>query len=326
MIGTARRLEFGGQPGERLADRAAVTVVVNRTAGRGGDPGWEDTVAAILGRRLHPTFVHPADADDAARVALAHARAGAAAIAIAGGDGTIHRVVNAVAATGVPIALLPRGTANDLARELGVPTSVEAAACRMLEGHVRAVDLIEVNGRAIATVGGLGLPASCALAVHDLKQASPLARVALGALGTSVYPLVATGTVLLRAGRAHRLRVTMREPGGRRSIGERACHGLLVANQGTFGGHLALPTRSRNDDGVFELALLSPDGRARLLATLAALRLGRPVSRRAIRVWRAVEAAIECESPLPFFGDGEALDPARHHTLRIRPGGLRVVC
>jgi diacylglycerol kinase family enzyme len=326
MIGTARRLEFGVQPGERLADGAAVTVVVNRTAGRRAAPGWEDTVAAILGRRLHPTFVHPADADDAARVALAHARAGAAAIAIAGDDGTIHRAINSITATGIPIALLPRGTANDLARELGVPTSVEAAACRILDGHVRAIDFIEVNGRAVATVGGVGLPASCALAVHDLKQASPLARGALGALGTSVYPLVATGTVLLRAGRVQRLRVTMREPGGRRSVIERACHGLLVANQGTFGGRLALPTRSRNDDGVFELALLSPNGRARLLATLAALRLGRPVSRQAIRVWRAVEATIECERPAPFFGDGEGLDPAREYTLRIRPGGLRVVC
>ena len=326
MVGTARRLELGAQPGDRLADGAAVTVLVNRIAGRGGDPGWEDAVGAILGRRLHPTFVHPADGDDAARVALAHAHAGAAAVAIAGGDGTVHRVLNAIAATGTPIALLPRGTANDLARELGISASVEGAARRILDGHVRAVDLIEVNGRSIATVGGLALPASCALAVSDLKRASSLTRVALDVLGTSVYPLVAAGTVLLRAGDVQRLRMTMREPGGRRVVIEQSCHGLLVANQGSFGGHLALPTRSRNDDGVLELALLSPDGRARLLGTLAALRLGQPVSRRAVGVWRAVEATIECERPLPFFGDGEALDPAREYTVRIRPGALQVVC
>ncbi|HLY37116.1 MAG TPA: diacylglycerol kinase family protein [Candidatus Binatia bacterium] len=299
---------------------------MNRTAGRGSDPGWEDAVAAILGRRLHPTFVHPADGDDAARVALAHARAGAAAVVIAGGDGTVHRVVNAVAATGTPIALLPRGTANDLARALGIPTSVETAARRILDGYVRAVDLIEVDGRAVATVGGLGLPASCALAVRDLKQASPLARTALGALGTSVYPLVAAGTVVLRAGDVPRVRMTLREPGGRRLVVEQACHGLLVANQDTLGGGLVLPTRSRNDDGVLELALLSPNGRAHLLATLAALRLGRPVSRRAVGVWRAIEATLECERPLPFFGDGEPLDPARKYTVRVRPGALRVVC
>src|SRR6185369_8816109 len=170
MVGTAARLAASHPPRERLADGALVAIVVNRRAGRGRDAAWEDSVAAVLSQRLRPRFMHPAAGDDTARVALAAVRDGAGAVAVAGGDGTVHRVVNALAETGVPIALLPRGTANDLARELDVPAAPEAAARRILDGRIRAIDVIEVNGRAIATVGGFGLPAACACAVGRLKQ------------------------------------------------------------------------------------------------------------------------------------------------------------
>jgi len=320
MTETAARRETLVEPGDRLASGSAIAVIVNRTAGRSRDATWERDVF----RGFRPTFVHPANGEDTARLALAHARAGAAAIVVAGGDGTVNRVVNAVADSGVPIALLPCGTANDLARQLDIPTALEAAADRIAHGRVRTLDLVDVNGRAFATVGGLGLPASCALSVVGLKHG--VGRAVLASLGTAVYPLVAAGTVLLRPRDVQRVRVTIRRPGGRTVVVQRVSHGLLLANQGRFGGRLTLPTRSRNDDGIFEIAVLSADRRPRLLATLAALRLGLPISRRALGVWRAVEARIECERPLAFFGDGEAIACARRFRVRIRPGALRVVC
>jgi diacylglycerol kinase family enzyme len=300
-----------------------VTVVVNRLAGRFRDRRWEDDVLRVLGQRLRPTVVHPANGDDTARVALAHARAGAAAIAVAGGDGTVNRVVNALDGTDVPIAILPRGTANDLARELGIPTAPEAAAQRIVDGRLRVVDLIDVNDRTLATVGGLGLPASCALCATRLKERIPIARAALG---TSVYSVAAAATVLAGSNDVQRLRLVIRRPRGRTIVVERPSHGLLIANQRRFGGRLALPTASESDDGMFEVAFLPAGNRGRLLATLAALRFGRTVSRRALRVWRVVGASVECERPTAVFGDGDLLGLARRFTLRVRPGALRVVC
>ena len=141
----------------------------------------------------------------------------------------------------------------------------------------------------------------------------------------AVYPVVAAANVLLRARRLHRLRITYRRPDGRLRTVERESHGLFVANQRALGGGIGLPTRSDNSDGVFELALLSAESRASLLATLAAMRLGRPVSRWTLGVWRAVEARIECERPLAFFGDGDEIGLARSFTVRVLPRALRVL-
>src|SRR5439155_1160235 len=229
MNGTARRVEVDdlGQlaEGSRLATGARVAVIVNRGAGRLPDRAWEERAAAILARRLRPTFEHPVSGAETARLAAEHARAGVAAVVVAGGDGTINRVVNELAGTGVPIGILPRGTANDFAREVDLPLEIAAAARRVLEGGVRAIDVIDVNGRAFVTVGGLGLPAACALSVGRLKRAGGLALVALAALGPAVYPVVAAANVLLRARRLHRLRITYRRPDGRLRTVERESRG-----------------------------------------------------------------------------------------------------
>src|SRR5205823_7774173 len=92
------------------------------------DRAWEERAAAILARRLRPTFEHPVSGAETARLAAEHARAGVAAVVVAGGDGTINRVVNELAGTGVPIGILPRGTANDFAREVDLPLEIAAAA------------------------------------------------------------------------------------------------------------------------------------------------------------------------------------------------------
>ena len=87
------------------------------------------------------------------------AAAGGHTIIVAGGDGTVHHVVNALASVPSTIGILPSGTGNDFARALGLPLDVVAAAARLAQGRTRRVDLAEVNGRVFCTVGGTGLMA-----------------------------------------------------------------------------------------------------------------------------------------------------------------------
>ena len=132
---------------------------------------------------------------------------------VAGGDGTLNRVVRALGGLDVPIALLPLGTANDLAHALGIPQNVLGAAHRVVEGRLRRLDVIEVNGEPFVTVGGLGLAADAALAANRLRRSVRLRR-AIGALGRHVYPLAAAGAILFRPMR-HRIRLVYRDPHGR---------------------------------------------------------------------------------------------------------------
>jgi len=304
-----------------LPDGAPVVVLVNGAARSAGRTLWEPLVRKILGRRLDPQILFPETGDDMARAAWRSAHAGAHAIIVAGGDGSVNRVVRALEGLDVPIALLPLGTANDLAHALGIPANVLGAAHRVVEGRLRRLDVLEVNGAPFVTAGGLGLAADAALAANRLRRSARLRR-AIGALGTRVYPLAAAGTVLFRPTR-HRIRLAYRDPDGRTHALERACAALLVANQGSLGGGLALPTASRNDDGVFELCLVPAASRLRLLATLARLARGRADD---LPVVRAREARIACDRPLVFFGDGDELVRGRAFTLRVRPAALGVIC
>jgi diacylglycerol kinase (ATP) len=302
-----------------------LVVIVNRGA-RGADGApWMRIADTLRGHGLAPTFHFPRSPDEAAWIARHVARARPAAIVAAGGDGTINTVVNAVAGIGVPLAILPLGTANDLARELGVPLDAEAAVRRMADGVERRIDLLRVNGRSFCTVGGLGLPASCALGVERFRTPVRMMRRALGLLGARVYPLVAAATVLTRRG-PRRLRITYRDPAGNEQHLDTAAHGIFIANQRALGAGLVLPTGSTNADGVFELCLVRAVPRAHLLAALACLKLGRPTPLDVFTVCTATRAWIACDREEIFFGDGDHLVRGRHFDVRIRPRALRVLC
>lgn len=79
------------------------------------------------------------------------------AIVVAGGDGTVNAVADAVSGTDVVVGVLPLGTFNHFARDLGLPTDLEAAAAALVSAEVRSVDVAEVNGRAFVNNSVLGV-------------------------------------------------------------------------------------------------------------------------------------------------------------------------
>lgn len=103
-------------------------------------------------------------------------------LVLAGGDGTISHVAGHLAGAGVTLGLLPTGTANDLARTLGIPTDIAAACAVVAGGTVRAVDLGLAGGRAYLNVASVGLAAGVTEALTpELKRRA----------GTFAYPIAA---------------------------------------------------------------------------------------------------------------------------------------
>ncbi|MEH0829744.1 diacylglycerol/lipid kinase family protein, partial [Micromonospora sp. CPCC 205714] len=128
-----------------------VAVLANPTAGRGRH---RDLLAAVLqrlaagGRPVELLTAHdPDEAEAACRAAVA---GGAGALVTVGGDGTVHRAVQAVAGTAVPFGPIPAGTGNDFAVDTGFPADPLAAAdvvaAALREGRSRPVDLARMTG------------------------------------------------------------------------------------------------------------------------------------------------------------------------------------
>ena len=150
---------------DRLAPAQAkrLAVVINRDGGtvlRLGAEALETRLAAAFGAagaeaEMH--FVPGAEMSATLERALGRARAGELdGIVVGGGDGSVNGAANLLAGTGVPLGVLPLGTLNHFARDVGMPAEPEAAAQVIASSAPRAVDVAEVNGRVFTNNSLLG--------------------------------------------------------------------------------------------------------------------------------------------------------------------------
>ena len=163
-------------------------IIINPKAGN------ED--AAALMRKLGGAFAargasfdivkteHPGHATDIAREA---SQLGYERICVVGGDGTIAEAATALVGTQTPLAVIPRGTANQVALNLEIPRNFEAAVDTALNGTPTAIDLGNIDGRAFALVAGAGFDAAVmSAATRDLKERWGFGAYIYGALKSAL--------------------------------------------------------------------------------------------------------------------------------------------
>ena len=307
---------------------AAALVIANPHARRVRRDDWRKPAERALGRRYGIEIVSPRSADEAA--ALVHERMAAeqrpAVVIAAGGDGTVRLVAQELAGTGVPLGVIPLGTAKDFARANGIPDDIAGAIDRIVRRSTRAIDLLEVNGRPFVTAGGIGIGAHSALVVPWIKALHPLARMAADSLGSGVYRISAGANVLFRPGLTETVRLTWRVPGEATDQStEVRTQGVFIANQRTLGGGLALPVPADNADGALDVCVVHDVARVRLLSALTRLLRGSAIASNVFSAWRAVRVTIETEKRSAFFGCGDLMAEGTKFEVRVMPGALRVL-
>ncbi|MBC7954226.1 MAG: lipid kinase [Rhodospirillaceae bacterium] len=229
-------------------------------------------------------------------------------VIIGGGDGTLNAALEGLVACGLPLGLLPLGTANDLARTLGIPTDLTAAAQAIAGGRVARIDLGWVNGKHFVNVASLGLSVQITHALTGgLKRR-------WGRLGYGWAAI--TGW-----------RRTQPFPVRIRCDGKQASLWALqvaVGNGRHFGGGMVVAENASIDDAQLDVFALEPVGLWTYLALLPRLRKGRHGALDHVRTWRGSEILIQTVPPLPINTDGEitAMTPAR---FRVRPKALGVL-
>jgi diacylglycerol kinase (ATP) len=229
-------------------------------------------------------------------------------IVIGGGDGTISTALPELLALGKPLALLPLGTANDLARTLGLPQHPIAAAEVALGGREHRIDLGSVNGRPFVNVASVGVAASTIE-----TQSKALKR------RWRVFSYVITLWQALREARPFYLTV---EADGA-PVWSGAVYQASVGNGRFHGGGLAVSEDAVIDDGKFDLYLVAPGAAWQLFACLTHLKFGLPKPD-LLKQARAKRVMLRTTKPRAINVDGElaAATPAQ---FELRPKALTVI-
>jgi diacylglycerol kinase (ATP) len=245
-------------------------------------------------------------APDCARRAVEQ---GADLIFVWGGDGTVQRCIDALASSGAVVAILPAGTANLLASNLGIPGGDVAEAVRIgLHGPRRPLDTGTVNGEHFAVMAGAGFDARM-IADADRAMKDRLGRVAY------LY----TGTKNLAA---RRVEATVDVDGERFFEGRVSC--VLAGNVGKILGGIQAFDGAQPDDGLLELGVVTAKNPAQWARTLGRLALGRAEHSPFVEVTRGRQFRIRLASKLPYELDGGARGKLRQMRIEVEPRSITV--
>jgi YegS/Rv2252/BmrU family lipid kinase len=292
-----------------VKETAMTTVAVVAHAGKslGGGLGELREVLAAEGFSDPLWFEVPKSrkAPKAARLAVAD---GADLVFVWGGDGTVQRCVDALAGTEAVIAILPAGTANLLATNLGIPHDLREAVLVGLHGNRRALDTGTVNGEHFAVMAGAGFDAAM---IRDADRGMK------DRIGRAAY--LWTGARNIRAGR---VRAVIEVDGKRFFKGRASC--VLVGNVGKIMGGVRAFDGARPDDGKLELGVVTAKNPVQWTRTLSRIAVGRAERSPFVTVGRGTDFRVRFDRKFPYELDGGVRPATKRLRVKVHPASITV--
>jgi diacylglycerol kinase family enzyme len=290
-----------------------VAFVINRTLLRDPRGFLRRCRSAAADRGWDPWFAETSEADHGLLVTRRAVAAGARLVFAAGGDGTVRACAEALAGTGVPLAIVPLGTANLIARALGVPAQAGRAVDAGFGGRDRRIDLASIDRAStgasrFVAMAGIGLDAAVVGAARaQLKRRFGwVAYVVSGVTRLSLPPC--DFTVCLDDG----------EPLRRRA----RC--VVVANTGLLPGGFVLLPGARLDDGLLDVGILAPSGPLGWVRVAGRILAHGRRPDRQLEHFQARRVQVSAAADLPRQIDGEVAPPGRTLSVSVCPGVLVV--
>lgn len=228
-------------------------------------------------------------------------------IIVGGGDGTLNAIVDAVVESGLPLGILPLGTANDLARTLRIPTNLQQACQVIQKGRLQAIDLGWVNGKHFFNVASLGL------SVQITRQLDKKLKRRLGALA---YAFTAIRVMLKTRLFTARIRVN-----GDLNIVRTVQ--IAVGNGRHYGGGLTVAADATIDDQRLDVYSLELKHWWQIIPLLPAMRLGTFESWSFMHTYQGQEVEIITPRPYQINTDGE-ITTSTPALFRVIPKALSV--
>ncbi|MEO6510300.1 MAG: diacylglycerol kinase family protein [Nocardioides sp.] len=297
-------------------------VITNKDAGTADQDTLEVALAVLRDR----TSVEVAATSDPGELDGVLHRAGSRRIVVAGGDGSLHAVVGALHRRNqlaeAVVALLPMGTGNDFARSVGIPLEIEDAARIVIEGEVRATDLIvDEVGEIVVNNVHVGAGAEASRKGHTWKNrlgSIGIGKLNLGKLG---YPIGAVQSAF-NNGELH-LRVEV--DGKVVNDLDRPVLMVAVGNGAHIGGGTEVTPLADPEDGQVDVMVSRATGPlAKLGYTMKMAREGSHLERPDVDYYRGRTVSVSGES---FYcsADGEIYGPERQRSWHVHEAAYRFV-
>ena len=225
-----------------------------------------------------------------------------------GGDGTVRGCAEGLAGTGVPLGVVPHGTANLLARTLHIPGQPKAAlAVALAAGGIdRTIDLAVADGVPFTAMAGMGLDAAVVAGTKLKHQFGWLAYAMSGAVHLALPPV----------------RFTIRLDDG--APIEREARSVVAGNSGLLPGGFSLLPDARLDDGLLDVGVLAPHGPFGWTRLAARVLTHSHRQDRMLERFKARKVEIAAQALLPREVDGELVTAGHALTVAIAPSALTV--
>jgi diacylglycerol kinase (ATP) len=233
---------------------------------------------------------------------------GADLVFVWGGDGTVQRCIDALAHSDATMAILPAGTANLFATNLGIPKDLEAAVELGLHGPRRMLDVGCVNGERFGVMAGTGFDA------HMIREAGSGVKKAMGRMA---YLWAGAKNV-----RREPVKTKIRVDGRPWFKGKATC--VLVGNVGKVMGGIPAFENARPDDGRLDVGVVTAEGAWQWARTLARTGFGDASASPFVRTTTAQTIEVRLGRKTPYEMDGGERPKAKRLTIEVEPRAIRV--
>jgi len=295
-------------------DTQKVVVIINPISGAGrrrdlARQRAEQAAAFIEKRRLDAEVFVTERPGHARELAQAARRRGATLFVAWGGDGTVNEIGSALVDSPASLAIVPTGSGNGLARELGIPLDPASALETVFEGRQRLIDAGELDGHLFFNVAGLGLDARVAHRFADggLDRRGFVRYLELAA--REVLTFVPSDYAVTADGHDLRVRPLV----------------MAIANSRQYGNGAIIAPFALLDDGKLDLVVVNHRPAWQVLLHTRRLFSGAMAQVPGVSMTKAQAISISADSPLLYHVDGEPFTGSHTISVSVRPRALRVL-
>jgi diacylglycerol kinase (ATP) len=294
---------------ELACDRERVAFIFNPASGQGNAALRQSQIERLL-RRAGLTCGLTVTSQDRGAGPLAQeaVRDGMERVIVSGGDGSVTEAAEALAGTGVALGIVPGGTGNLVALNLGIPADTDAAVRLALTGRPTAIDIGCCNDTPFVLMAGLG---------WDARLIQDADRRLKNRLGVLAYFWAALRNVA-HPSTAYHLRIDGRTL-------RRRAKSVIVANLGRITGGLQVIPGTHPRDGFLEVAILRAESQIDFVGLLWSALRGKMREDARLEIFRGREIVVETSHPQPLQLDGNEAGETARAEIRIQQRALCVV-